>query len=103
MLGMHTAREVVSLLPRFRIVAVSMERLQIAVARIVSISTDVIDLDLVLRLEEQPTIATAPTLVFQQLRQAWADVRVPSLARAPVHPIAIIGTAIALDLHMPPN
>jgi hypothetical protein len=78
-----------------------MERLQVGQARIVSISTDVIDLDLVLRLEEQPTVATAPTLGFQQPRQAWTDVRVPSLARAPVHPIAIIGTAMALDLHMP--
>ena len=39
------------MLPRFRIVAVSMERLQIDQARIVSISTDVIELDLVLRLE----------------------------------------------------
>jgi hypothetical protein len=78
-----------------------MERLQVSRARIVSISTDVINLDLVILLEEQPTIATAPTLLFQQLRQAWTDVRVPSLSRAPVHPIAIIGTAIALDLHLP--
>jgi hypothetical protein len=30
-------------------------------------------------------------------------VRVPSLSCAPVHPIAIIGTAIALDLDMPRN
>jgi hypothetical protein len=80
-----------------------MERLSVGKARIVSISIDVIDLDLVILLEEQPTIATAPTLLFQQLRQAWTDVRVPSLSRAPVHPIAIIGTAIALDLHMPRN
>jgi hypothetical protein len=80
-----------------------MERLQVGQARIVSISTDVIDLDLIIRLKEQPTVATAPALGFQQLRQAWTDVRVPSLARAPVQPIAIIGTAIALDLHMPRN
>ena len=91
------------MLPRFRIVAVSMERLQVGQTRIVSISTDVIDLDLVIQLKEQPTVATAPTLGFQQLRQAWTDVRVPSLSRAPVHPIAIIGTAMALDLHMPRN
>jgi hypothetical protein len=80
-----------------------MERLQVGRARIVSISTDVIDLDLVIQLEEQPTMATAPTLLFQQRRAAWTDVRVPSLSRGPVHPIAIIGTAIALDLHMPRN
>ncbi len=87
--------------PRFRIVAVAVERLQVRRARIVSISPDVIDLDLVIRLEEHPTRATAPPLVCQQLRQSWTDVRVPSLSRAPVHPLAIIGTAMALDLHMP--
>jgi hypothetical protein len=70
-------------------------------ARIVSISTDVIDLARVLRLEEHPTRAAAPTLLLQELRQAWADVRVPALSRAPVHPIAIRGTAIAPDLPMP--
>jgi hypothetical protein len=89
------------MLPRVRIVAVSMERWQVGQARIVAISTDVIELARVLRLEEQPTVATAPTLGFQQPRQAWTDVRVPSLARAPVQPIALLGTAMALDLHMP--
>ena len=87
------------MLPRFRIVAVSMERLQVGQACVVSISTDVIALDI----EEQPTITAAPTLLLQHLRQAWTDGRVPSLSRAPVHPIAIIGTAMALDLHMPRN
>src|SRR5437879_1080323 len=37
MLGTHTAREIVSMLPRFRIVAVSMERLQVGRARIVPV------------------------------------------------------------------
>ena len=40
-----TPREIVPLLPRFRIVAVSMQRLQIGRARIASITTDVVDLD----------------------------------------------------------
>jgi hypothetical protein len=91
------------MLPRFRLVAVSMGRLQVGRARIASISTDVIDLDPVILLEEQPTMATAPALALQQLRQAWTDVRGPSWSRAPGPPIASRGTAIALDLHMPRN
>jgi hypothetical protein len=65
MLITPTEREIVLVLPRFRIVAVSMERLQVGRARIVSISTDVINFALVLLLEEQPTIATAPALPLQ--------------------------------------
>jgi hypothetical protein len=89
--------------PRFRIVAVSMERLQVGRARIVSIPMPVIDLDVVLLLEEQPTIPTTSVLLFEQAGQSRPDTRVPSSPGTPVHPIAIIGTAIALDLHMPGN
>ena len=45
MLITHTEREIVLVLPRFRVVAVSMQRLQIGRARITSIATDVVDLD----------------------------------------------------------
>jgi hypothetical protein len=45
MLVTPTPREIVPLLPRFRVVAVSMQRLQIGRARIASITTDVADLD----------------------------------------------------------
>ena len=65
MLVTHTGREIVPLLPRLRIVAVSMERLHIGIARIASIPTDVIDLDAVVMLEEQPAGATAPALAFE--------------------------------------
>ena len=91
------------MLPRFRIVAVSMERLQVGRARIVSIPIHVIDLDVVVLLEEQLTIPTTSLLPFEQLSQSRTDTRVPSSSDTPVHPIAIIGTAIALDLHMPGN
>ena len=63
MLVTHTAREIVSMLPRFRIVAVSMQRLQIGRARIVVISIDMIHLDAVVMLEAQPAVATAPVLL----------------------------------------
>ena len=84
------------MLPRFRIVAVSMERLQVRRARIAAIPIDMIHLNPVVMLEEQPTVATAPVLLFEQPGQSWTDARMPSLSRAPVHPIAIIGTAVAL-------
>jgi hypothetical protein len=61
----HTQREIVPMLPRFRIVAVSMERLKISRARIVSITVDVINLNPVVMLEAQLTIPTAPVLLFE--------------------------------------
>src|SRR4029453_16974572 len=101
MLVTHTQREIVPVLPRFRIVAVSMERLPIGRARIAAIAINVIDLDPVVVLEEQPAISTAPVLLFEQLRQSRTGARVPSLSGTPVHPLALIGTAVACDLDMP--
>jgi hypothetical protein len=67
MLVTQTWREVVPLFPRFRIMAVSMERLQISVARISAVPVDVIHFDPVVMLEEQSTIPTATLLRFEQL------------------------------------
>jgi len=47
-----------------------MERLQIGKARIAVISIAMIDLDPVVMLEAQPTIATTPALLFQPLGQS---------------------------------
>jgi hypothetical protein len=63
----HTQRQVVPLFPRLHIMAMSMERLQIGRARIAAIPIDMIHLNLVVMLEEQPAVATAPVLRFQQL------------------------------------
>jgi hypothetical protein len=57
------------MLPRFRIVAVSMERLKISRARIVSITVDVINLNPVVMLEAQLTTLTAPCCSSSSL--AW--------------------------------
>ena len=57
------------MLPRFRLVAVSMERLQVRRARIVVIPVDMVHLDAVVMLEEQPTGTTPALLRFEQLRQ----------------------------------
>src|SRR5262247_3707773 len=66
----HTPREIVSTLPRFRIVAVSMKRLQVAIARIASITIHMIDLDPVIIMEAQLTVPTAPMLLFEELGQS---------------------------------
>ena len=91
------------MLPRFRIMAVSMERLQVRIARIAMIPIDMVHLDAVIMLEEQPTVTTSASLLFEQPRQFGTDHGMPSLSGAPVHPIAVIGTAIALDVDMPRN
>ena len=103
MLVTQTWREIVSLLPRFRIVAMSMQRLQVRRARITVVTIDMVHLNPVVMLEEQPTTATASVLLFEQPGQSCTDVGVSALSRAPVDPVPIIGTAVALDLHMPGN
>jgi hypothetical protein len=87
--------------PRFRIMAVSMEHLQISVARISAITIDVIHFDPVVMLEEQSTITTTTVLRFEQLGQSRTGTRVPSLSDTPVHPIAIVRATVSLNLDMP--
>ena len=89
------------MLPRFRVVAVSMECLQIGITHVASVTVAVIDLDPVIRLEEPPPIETTPLLCFEQFGESGPDMWVASLARNPVHPVTIIGTAVALDLDVP--
>src|SRR3989442_10807459 len=101
MLVTQTWREIVSLLPRFRIVAMSMQRLQVRRARIMVVTIDMVHLNPVVMLEEQPTAATASVLLFEQPGQSCTDVGVSALSRAPVDPVPIRGPAVALDLHMP--
>src|SRR2546430_4975356 len=78
--------------------AVSMERLQIGVARILAITIDVIHLDPVVMLEEQSTVPTVTVLRFEQLGESRTGVWMPSLSATPVHPIPIIRAAVACDL-----
>jgi len=49
---------------------VSMKRLQIAVARIASITIHMIDLDPVIMVEAQLTMPTASVLLFEELGQS---------------------------------
>jgi hypothetical protein len=66
----YPAGDSVSTLPRFRIVVVSMKRLQIAIAHIASITIHMIDLNPVIMVEAPLTIPTAPVLLFEELGQS---------------------------------
>src|SRR5215468_11598201 len=101
MLVTHTVRERVPMLPRLRIVAVSMQHLEVCPACVTAIAIDMVNFNPILIVEEQPTGGTAPPLLFKQRRQSRTDPGVPSLSRAPIDPIAIIGTAGAPDFDMP--
>ena len=89
------------MLPRLRIVAVSMQRVQVRRACIAAIAVDMIDFNPIIVVKEQPTVGTAPTLLFEQHSQSRTAPWVPSLSRAPIDPIPIIGTAVAPDFAMP--
>jgi hypothetical protein len=82
----HTGREVVSLFLRFRIMAVSMQRLQIGVARIAAITVDVIHLNVVVMLEELPAVATTAVLPFEPLGPSRAAARMSPLPGVPSIP-----------------
>ena len=89
------------MLPRLRIVAVSMQRLKVRRACIAAIAIDMINFNPILRVEEQPTVGTVSPLLLEQQGQSRTDPWMPSLSRAPIDPIAIIGTPGAPDFDMP--
>jgi hypothetical protein len=101
MLVTPTYREVFTLVPGFRVMAVSMYGLEIDVAGISLFPVDMINLKLVPMWEEQSTIGTAPLLPFEQGGQSGTDHWIPSLSLTPVHPIPIVRTPIARDLGVP--
>src|SRR5919198_4676864 len=55
----------------------------------------------VVMLEAHPAVATAPVLHFEPLGESRTGVRMPSLSRTPIHPIAVIGAAVSSDLDVP--
>jgi len=80
---------------------VSMQRLKVRRACIAAIAIDMINFNPILRVEEQPTVGTVSPLLLEQHGQSRTDPWMPSLSRAPIDPIAIIGTAGAPDFDMP--
>src|SRR5262245_11395951 len=63
--------------------------------------TDMVNLQLVTMLEEQPTIGTAPALPFERGGEAGTDHRVASPSGAPVDPIPVVRTPTACNLGVP--
>ena len=89
------------MLPRLRIVAVSMQRVEVRHACVTAIAIAMVHFHPIRIVAEQPPGGTAPPLLFEQCRQSRTDPGVPSLSCAPIDPIAIIGTAGAPDFDMP--
>ena len=63
--------------------------------------TERVNLKLVVMLEEQPAIGTAPALPVEQGGPSEADHRVASPSGAPIDPIPIVRTPMACDLGVP--
>jgi hypothetical protein len=101
MLVTQTDREVLTMCPGLRIMAVSMSGLEIVRAGVPLIPADVVNLQLVIMLEEQPTIGTARALLFEQRGQSGTDPWVASPSGAPIDPIPLVRTPMACDLGVP--
>ena len=100
MLVTPTTREILPVFPGLRIVAMSMEGLEVVIPRVPSVSINMVNLQLVIMLEVLSTVGTAPVLFFEQGGYAGFHRRVVSSAVTPVHPIPIVRTPIAGDLGM---
>ena len=103
MLVTLTNREILSLFPGFRIMAMSMERLEVGVTGGPSIPVNVINFELVIMLEVLSTIGTPPLLSFEQSGYSGFHRRVMPLAATPIHPVPIIRTPITSDFCMKPE
>src|SRR5947209_3816420 len=100
MLVTHTNREILPLFPGLRIMAMSMYGLEVVITRVPSVSINMINLQLVIMLEVQSAVSTAPVLFFEQGGYAGFHRRVVSPAATPIHPIPIVRTPLAGDLGM---
>src|SRR5437016_14352614 len=97
MLVTPTNREIFRVFPGLRIMAMSMEGLEVVITRVLSISVAMIHLRLVIMLEVLSAVGRAPVLFFEQSGYAGLQRRVVSPAAAPIHPIPIVRTPIAED------
>ena len=96
----YTHRQIVTLFPAFRVMAMSMEGLEIDIAGVSSIPADMIDLKLVSMVEEQSTGGAASALLLDQGGQSRTDRRVLPSSFTPIHPISIVRTPIACDFRV---
>jgi hypothetical protein len=86
--------------PGFRVMAMSMEGLEIDIAGVSSIPIDMVDLTLVSLVEEPFTVGAAPALVFDQGGQSRPDRRVVPASLTPIHPLSIVRTPSAGDFRV---
>jgi hypothetical protein len=78
-----------------------MERLQVRRARLAVLPVDMVHLDAVVIWEAQPTVPTPALWRGEHPRPCGAERWRPPLSCAPGHPIALVRTAMALDVDMP--
>lgn len=95
----------VRIVRRLAIVTVAVQQLEVVVptAPAAASGEDVIHFHPVARREEQAALRTLAVLSLQESGDSGRDLRVVSEASTPIYPIAIIGTAPTVDLHMTPD
>src|SRR6266436_8317160 len=86
--------------PGFRVMAMSMEGLEIDRAGVASMPIAMVDLKRVSMVEEPLTGGAAPALVFDQGGQSRPDRRVWPASLTPIHPIPIVRTPMACDFRV---
>jgi hypothetical protein len=90
---------------RLAIVTVAVQPLEVVVpiAPAAALGDDVVHFHPIARREEQAALRTLALLSLQESSDSRGDLRMVSEARTPIHPIAIIGTAPTVDLHVTPD
>jgi hypothetical protein len=90
---------------RLTIVTMAVQQLEIvaSISPATASGDDVIDFHPLTLREEQSARSTLPVLSLQESCDSGRDLRMVSETGTPIHPIAIIGAADAVDLHMPMN
>src|SRR5215472_15389845 len=90
---------------RLAIVTVAVQPLEVVVpiAPAAASGDDVVHFHPIARRKEQAALRTLAVLSLQESGGSGRDLRMVSEASTPIHPIAIIGTAPTVDLHVTPD
>ena len=84
-------------------VAVKQLEVVVPISPATALGDDMIDFHPITLREEQATLWALSVLSFQESGDAWRDFRMLPETCTPIHPIPIIGTARAMDLHVQSN
>jgi hypothetical protein len=95
----------VSVARRLAVVTVAVEQLEVVspIGPTMALGDDVIDFHPITLREEQSTRRALALLPLQELRNSGRDFWMLPETGTPIYPIAIIGAAHAVDLHVPTN